>query len=50
MDDHHSDHEHGHHAPVTHSHVPHHDFDQEHRGEAHVHDHDAPTGRSGGAV
>ncbi len=33
-------HEHDHdHAGLTHSHYPHEDFEQEHAGEAHVHDH-----------
>jgi hypothetical protein len=36
-------HEHNHTA-VEHSHVAHVDFDDEHAGEAHVHDHDQPTG------
>jgi hypothetical protein len=31
------------HAELTHSHVPHVDFDSEHAGEAHVHDHDRPV-------
>src|SRR5438067_775570 len=35
-------HEHDH-ASVTHAHVPHVDFDAEHAGEAHVHDHDQPV-------
>ena len=41
-------HEHDH-ASVTHAHVPHVDFDAEHAGEAHVHDHDQPvnTGQRG---
>lgn len=33
------DHEHDH-AALGHSHYPHQDFDREHGGEAHVHDHD----------
>jgi hypothetical protein len=33
-------HEHEHdHAAVNHSHYPHENFDREHEGEAHVHDH-----------
>jgi hypothetical protein len=36
-------HEHNH-AAVEHSHVAHVDFDDEHTGEAHVHDHDQPVG------
>ena len=32
------DHEHDH-APLTHAHYPHQSFDDEHKGEAHVHDH-----------
>jgi hypothetical protein len=40
-----SAHEHEHnHAPMQHAHVPHQDFEREHAGEAHVHDHDQPTG------
>ena len=35
-------HEHDH-AALTHAHVPHVDFDSEHAGEAHVHDHDQPV-------
>lgn len=31
------------HAALTHAHVPHQDFESEHRGEAHVHDHDQPV-------
>src|SRR5579884_3462379 len=39
-----SSHEHEHHnAALRHSHVPHQDFESEHQGEAHVHDHAAPT-------
>jgi hypothetical protein len=35
-----SEHEHEHdHAALSHSHHPHQDFDKEHSGEAHVHDH-----------
>ncbi|MGH8903834.1 MAG: hypothetical protein ACRDYA_19700 [Egibacteraceae bacterium] len=34
-------HEHDH-AALAHSHVPHQDFESEHAGEAHVHDHDKP--------
>ena len=41
-----SEHEHEHdHAQLTHSHVPHQDFESEHQGEAHVHDHLDPTHR-----
>ena len=35
-------HEHDH-APLRHAHVPHNDFENEHRGEAHIHDHDQPV-------
>lgn len=35
-------HEHDH-GEMTHSHLPHENFENEHRGEAHVHDHDAPV-------
>jgi hypothetical protein len=39
-----SRHSHPHdHAELTHSHVPHVDFDSEHAGEAHIHDHDQPV-------
>lgn len=38
-------HEHDH-ASLTHAHVPHVDFDTEHAGEAHVHDHDQPVDTS----
>jgi hypothetical protein len=39
-----SKHSHPHdHAELTHSHVPHVDFDSEHAGEAHIHDHDQPV-------
>jgi hypothetical protein len=31
------------HAAISHEHVPHVDFDSEHPGEAHVHDHDEPV-------
>ncbi len=44
--DHHSfshEHEH-HHAHLFHTHVPHQDFDKEHGGEAHAHDHEASSG------
>lgn len=35
-----SEHDHEHdHAPLIHAHFPHQNFDDEHRGEAHVHDH-----------
>ena len=37
-------HEHSHdHTAVTHSHRPHERFDDEHAGEAHVHDHAVPV-------
>jgi len=42
-------HEHDH-ASVTHSHVPHRDFESEHAGEAHIHDHDEPIDTSAGAA
>lgn len=42
-------HEHDH-ASVTHSHLPHQDFDSEHAGEAHIHDHDEPIDTSAGAA
>ncbi|MGH8974519.1 MAG: hypothetical protein ACRD0C_15120 [Acidimicrobiia bacterium] len=39
-----SEHEHEHdHAPLRHAHHPHEDFDREHHGEAHVHDHVQPV-------
>jgi hypothetical protein len=39
-----SKHSHEHdHADLTHSHVPHANFDNEHSGEAHIHDHDEPV-------
>ena len=39
-----SSHKHEHnHSALTHSHVPHKNFESEHAGEAHVHDHAAPT-------
>ena len=39
-----SAHEHEHdHAAVNPSHYPHEDFDSEHAGEAHVHDHSVPV-------
>lgn len=39
-----SRHEHEHdHGEITHSHYPHEDFDKEHAGEAHIHDHDRPV-------
>lgn len=42
-----SRHSHPHdHAELTHSHVPHVDFDSEHAGEAHIHDHDQPGTRT----
>ncbi|HEV8626563.1 MAG TPA: hypothetical protein VG034_19125 [Acidimicrobiia bacterium] len=33
------DHEHDH-APLSHAHYPHEDFEKEHVGEAHIHDHE----------
>lgn len=42
------DHEHDH-AAVSHSHHPHEDFDAEHAGEAHVHDHSVPVKDAGAA-
>ncbi len=46
-----SEHEHEHdHAAVSHSHFPHEDFDAEHGGEAHVHDHTVPVKDDGQAV
>jgi len=40
-----SEHEHEHrHGEVTHAHLPHVSFDEEHAGEAHVHDHEASAG------
>lgn len=45
-----SEHEHEHdHAAMTHSHYPHEDFDSEHAGEAHVHDHTTPVKKDGAA-
>jgi hypothetical protein len=42
-----SSHAHEHdHLGLRHSHLPHQDFDREHIGEAHVHDHAAPARRS----
>jgi hypothetical protein len=39
-----SSHEHEHdHAALSHWHTPHENFEQEHRGEAHVHDHEVPA-------
>src|SRR4051795_9367998 len=39
-----SEHSHDHdHASVTHGHHPHEDFEQEHQGEAHIHDHAVPV-------
>lgn len=38
----HHDHEHDH-AGLTHSHLPHEDFESEHQSEAHDHDHDEPV-------
>jgi hypothetical protein len=35
-------HEHDH-APVKHAHWPHENFESEHQGEAHVHDHGTPV-------
>jgi hypothetical protein len=45
-----SQHEHEHdHSALTHEHLPHEDFEKEHLGEAHVHDHAQPVdGKSGG--
>jgi hypothetical protein len=41
--------EHDHdHAPLHHEHVPHQDFEREHAGEAHVHDHDQRRRRDSG--
>ena len=43
-------HEHEHdHAALSHSHHPHEDFESEHAGEAHVHDHVAPVRDNGQA-
>jgi hypothetical protein len=43
-----SSHEHEHdHAAISHSHHPHEDFDGEHAGEAHIHDHVAPVKEDG---
>ena len=43
-------HEHDHdHAAISHSHHPHEDFELEHAGEAHVHDHAAPVRENGQA-
>jgi hypothetical protein len=43
-----SSHEHEHdHAAMNHSHHPHEDFESEHAGEAHVHDHAAPVNGDG---
>ena len=39
-----SEHEHDHdHSALSHTHLPHQDFDTEHAGEAHIHDHLDPT-------
>jgi hypothetical protein len=39
-----SEHEHEHdHPAIAHTHVPHQDFESEHHGEAHVHDHGEPV-------
>ena len=39
-----SEHDHEHdHAALRHAHVPHENFDSEHHGEAHVHDHVEPV-------
>ncbi|MEA2685510.1 MAG: hypothetical protein QOE93_705 [Actinomycetota bacterium] len=39
-----SEHEHEHdHAAINHKHFPHQDFESEHGGEAHVHDHVRPA-------
>ena len=35
-------------APLHHAHVPHRDFDREHAGEAHVHDHGQPAAPGAG--
>ena len=44
-----SEHEHEHdHGALTHAHFPHEDFDAEHQGEAHVHDHGQPVKRGTG--
>ena len=41
-----SEHEQPHdHAQIDHSHIPHQDFESEHEGEAHIHDHSDPTNR-----
>ena len=46
-----SEHEHEHdHSAIAHSHLPHQDFDSEHQGEAHVHDHLDPTHRQEEAI
>ena len=46
-----SEHEHDHdHAAMSHSHYPHEDFDREHAGEAHVHDHNAPVKDAAGST
>jgi hypothetical protein len=39
-------HEHNH-PEVEHTHIPHEDKAKEHRREAHIHDHGAPTGSPG---
>lgn len=39
-----SEHDHEHdHAGLSHRHFPHEDFEREHQGEAHVHDHGEPV-------
>lgn len=39
-----SEHEHDHdHPAIAHAHMPHQDFDSEHHGEAHIHDHGEPV-------
>ena len=46
-----SEHEHEHdHAGMSHTHYPHQDFDSEHAGEAHVHDHAVPVKDDGAAA
>jgi hypothetical protein len=44
-----AEHEHEHdHAEIRHTHFPHENFDKEHAGEAHVHDHEVPVKPNGG--
>jgi hypothetical protein len=39
-----SEHQHDHdHAALRHAHAPHENFESEHQGEAHVHDHEEPV-------